>query len=207
MKPMKWRIIQKKLLFIRKVMHEKKSTSLVRRVIMEEIITGIKGLGVECRNACEELEIPNVVIFDLPPWQIKTRINEIIKEEAKEAMLNSSKVADRVTDNPEDNRYIEKMTLANCRIWIRYRARSIKGVKINLKGSYKDNLRCRLCTANVHESQEHLEMCEGTANERRGLGGLEVGNWRDKLVFWICDSETGCDCEKCCCGPGQGPSR
>ena len=37
MMPMKWRIIQKKLLFIRKVMHEKSITSLIKRVIYQEI--------------------------------------------------------------------------------------------------------------------------------------------------------------------------
>ena len=97
---------------------------------------------------------------------------------------SSPKVADRVTDNPDDNSYINCLSLPLCRIWIRVRARAIKEVKINFKNSFKDNLNCRLCTANVHESQEHLQICEGTAFERRGLRGLEVGDWRDVLLFW-----------------------
>ena len=184
MMPMKWRIIQKKLLFVRKVMHEKPITSLVKRVLLEEFVQHIEGLGYECRLACMELGILNVAFFDIPPWEIKRIIAEKIFKDAKEAMLNSSKVADRVTDNAEDNSYINCLSLPLCRVWIRFRARAIKGVKINFKNSFKDNLNCRLCTANVHETQEHLQMCEGTAYERRGLRGLEVGYWRDVLLFW-----------------------
>ena len=93
-------------------------------------------------------------------------------------------MADRVTENEEDNKYLGKLTLPMSRIWIRYRARAIKGVKVNFKSSFREYLRCRLCTANKNESQEHLEKCEGTAFERRGLRGLEVGHWRDVLLFW-----------------------
>ena len=184
MMPMKWRIIQKKMLFIRKVMHEKSITSLVKRVIYEEVQNDIKGLYYECQRASWDLGIDNVGLYDIDPLTIKSTIAERVKEEAEDAMLNSPKVADRVTDNEEDNTYIKHLSLPMCRIWIRYRARAIKGVKVNFKNSFRDYLRCRLCTANVNESQEHLEKCEGTAFERRGLRRLGVGYWRDVLLFW-----------------------
>ena len=171
--PMKWRIIQKKLLFLNKVMHEKSIRSLIKRVIYQEVFNGIKGLAFECREASYDLDIDNVVCYKTEPWVIKSAIAERVKEEAEEAMLNSPKVADRVTDNEEDNTYIRHLSLPMCRIWIRYRARAIKGVKINFKSSFRDYLRCRLCTANVNESQEHLEKCEGTAFERRGVSHLK----------------------------------
>ena len=183
MMPMKWRIIQKKLLFVRKVMHEKSITSLVKRVIYQEFSHGINGLGKECMRACWDLGLDSVILYDTEPWVIKSTIAQRVKEEAKEAMLNSPKVADRVTENEEDNTYINHLSLQWCRIWIRYRARAIKGVKINFKNSFRDYLRCRLCTANVNESQEHLEKCEGTAFERRGLRRLGVGYWRNVLLF------------------------
>ena len=36
------------------------------------------------------------------------------------------------------------------------------------------------------ESQEHLEVCEGTERERRGLPGVSEGrgDWRELLNFW-----------------------
>ena len=182
--PMKWRIIQKKLLFIRKVMHEKSITSLIKKVIYEEIQNNIKGLGHECRVACRDINIDNVTLYDIEPREIKEKISEKVKEETKQEMLNSPKVSDRITENEEDNKYLEQLTLPMSRIWIRYRARAIKGVKINFKSSFREYLRCRLCTANVNESQEHLEKCEGTAFERRGLRGLGAGDWRDVLLFW-----------------------
>ena len=139
--------------------------------MLEEFVMKIEGLGYETRVACEELGIQNVAFFDIDPTVIKERINKKAHEELKENMMNTPKVADRVTDNTEDNNYFKELTLPLGRIWFRFRARMIKGVKINFKSSHKNNLNCRLCTANVHETQEHLQMCEGTEFERRGLLG------------------------------------
>ena len=36
------------------------------------------------------------------------------------------------------------------------------------------------------ETQEHLEVCEGTKNERRGI--QDMSNWRNVLKFWRCMS-------------------
>ena len=40
---------------------------------------------------------------------------------------------------------------------------------------------CRLCSRNHEETQEHLEHCEGTVYERRGLDLLQR---RGLLDFW-----------------------
>ena len=34
---------------------------------------------------------------------------------------------------------------------------------------------------NRYETQEHLELCDGTAFERKGL---DLSDWRGKLEFW-----------------------
>ena len=44
----------------------------------------------------------------------------------------------------------------------------IKGVKYNIKRSYKD-LSCRFCQSGEEETQEYLEVCVGYDFERRGL--------------------------------------
>ena len=181
--PMKWRILQKKLLFIRKVIHVKDHTSIVKQVIYNEIFQEIKGLAYECKNACDELAIDNILVNKVKPGMIKRAILSKIESESIEDMLNSVKVADRMTENKADNTYMYSLSLPETRIWFRYRARAIKGVKANFKRSHTD-LQCRFCNANVHETQEHLEMCEGTAYERRGLGDLGRGWWKDLLVFW-----------------------
>ena len=71
-------------------------------------------------------------------------------------------------DNPKDNTYLSEMSLTRSRIWIRHRARMLKGVKYNIKRSYKD-LSCRFCQSGGEETQEHLEVCVGCEFERRGL--------------------------------------
>ena len=65
--------------------------------------------------------------------------------------------------------YLDRMGLTHSRIWIRYRARAVKGVKANRKRSWKKNLECRFCDNKILETQEHLEECGGLSWERRGL--------------------------------------
>ena len=53
------------------------------------------------------------------------------------------------------------------RNWFRFRARAIKGVKYNTKGSHA-KLDCRLCLG-PPETHEHLQECHGAGFERRGV--------------------------------------
>ena len=57
----------------------------------------------------------------------------------------------------------------------------LKGVKYNIKRSYKD-LSCRFCKSGGEETQEHLEVCVGCEFERRGL---EMSVRSDKVKFWL----------------------
>ena len=59
-------------------------------------------------------------------------------------------------------------------------ARAIPKVKGNHKQSHSD-LSCTLCNSKEEMNQEHLETCEGTEYERRGL---DMGTWRGLLDFW-----------------------
>ena len=72
------------------------------------------------------------------------------------------------------------LPLPLARVWFRYRARAISKVKGNHKQSHSD-LTCTLCNSMEEMSQEHLEKCEGTEHERRGL---DMGTWRGLLDFW-----------------------
>ena len=183
--PMKYRIAQKKLLFFNKL-KLKNNDNLCKRVVFNELEKGIKGLGYECTNLCQELGLPNIATTTITKGDIKRAIAKKKGEENRIAMTESSKCSDRVTDNPEDNSYLACLPLSMSRIWIRYRARCIPGVKVNVKGSHKADLKCRFCTSNESESQEHLEVCEGTERERRGLSSIMEGrgDWRELLKFW-----------------------
>ena len=50
------------------------------------------------------------------------------------------------------------LSLPLCRVWIRFRARAIKGVKTNFKNFFYDKLNWILSNENLHETQEHLQM-------------------------------------------------
>ena len=95
----------------------------------------------------------------------------------------SIKVSDRLTDNPDDNNYLNSLPLHSSRLWFRYRARAIKGVKYYCKGSFSD-LSCRFCDKKETETQEHLEACEGKSYERLGLKHLAYRDWMETLKFW-----------------------
>ena len=166
---------------------------------MEEVLIGTHGLAYECMKICEEIDIPDIMCFDTTDQMIKDAIWKKMNEEALQEMQSKKKVRDRLTENPEDNSYIHKLSLPESRIWIRYRGRAITGVKANFKNSHTNDLSCRFCPRVPNpisedqdqnreviqnypdETQEHLEICEGTENQRRGL---DMSNWQGILKFW-----------------------
>ena len=95
-------------------------------------------------------------------------------------MEESRKVGDRLSVDPIDNNYLRYMTLPNSRVWMRYRARAIKGVKMNCKNSLRD-LSYRFWPEGAQESQEPLLDCTGCRFERRNL---DTSNWRGMVIFW-----------------------
>ena len=226
--PVKWRIAQKKLLFLHRIMM-KDIRNITKQILYEEVIRGIKGLAYECSLLCEEIGIQNIMFFETTEAAIKDAVRRKMNEEALTEMTSKSKVSDRISDNPRDNSYILELSLPESRVWIRYRGRAISGVKCNFKNSHKNNLECRFCPRSQHksdlnesqefsdqnqrdpdemeelfsvfqgntpgkdeealsvkkypdETQEHLEVCEGTQNERRGI--QDMSNWRNVLKFW-----------------------
>ena len=179
MKLMKWRVAEKKLKFVNKLM-QRENDNIAKKVIISEIMAGLPGLGYECKMLSETIGIPSVVEQIVPKNIIQEAIKAISLQEIREEMSNSRKVGDRLTDDPIDNRYLAFMPLTQSRIWIRYRARSIKGVKVNVKRSFTD-LSCRFCKGGNEESQEHLENCTGTEFERRNL---VMDGQAGKVIFW-----------------------
>ena len=181
MEMMKWRIAKRKLIFLKKVM-AKENSNLCKRSIMNETILGTEGLGHECKVIAKTIGLPD--LRDKFATTSKGDIGRAIKKHSerttKEEVEASRKVGDRATENPSDREYLTYMTLPDSRIWMRVRARSIKGVKVNTKRSHA-NLSCRFCEDNVDESQEHLEVCRGGEFERRKL---KMSKRKSKVTFW-----------------------
>ena len=180
MMPMKWRVASKKLQFIRKI-SLKDHNNIAKGVLMEEVLQGINGLATECGQIAREIGLENLMIYQYSKKDIKEAVKTAMKKEFLQEMQSSVKVSDRLSDDPEDNSYINKMSLPKVRVWIRYRARATAGVKGNFRHSHVNNMRCRLCSQDSDETQEHLQLCEGTRFERRGL---DLSDWRGLLDFW-----------------------
>ena len=108
--PMKFRIAQKKLIFFNKL-KQKENDNLCKRVVFNELEKDIKGLGHECIDLCNELGLPDITTTIITKSEIKRAIAEKKCEENRTLMTESSKCADRLTDNPEDNSYLASLPL------------------------------------------------------------------------------------------------
>ena len=179
---MKCRIWRMKIIKILRLM-KKDNDYITKQAIEQEKVLGFNGLYHESKTACEELGMPDLLESNVSKQQIKQLCMEKSRTECKQKMLEGKKVRDRVDDDSEKS-YLEYMTLQDSRIWIRIRARSIKGVKYNNKSSFKDSLNCRFCSEDIHETQEHLQECSGTWYERRNLSLEDSNNWKAVLQFW-----------------------
>ena len=179
MELMKWRIALKKMQFVRKTML-REDDNICKKALLNEWMLDIKGLGHECMEIAHSIGLQDPRTSTIQKGAIKTAIAKQSWKERRAAMVESRKVGDRLTDNPADNTYLQFMSLHNSRIWFRYRARAIKGVKVNQKNSYRD-LSCRFCQDGVQESQEHLIECRGCWHERRNL---DLYNWKGMVIFW-----------------------
>ena len=180
METMKWRIAKKKILFIRK-MTMRESDNICRRALMHEFIQGIQGLGSEGKALASEAGLLDQRFHQDPKATINKAISLACRGERKRDMEDSRKVRDRLSEDRETFEYMKVLPLKESRIWMRYRARAIKGVKDNSRASHAD-LNCNLCDEQVTETQEHLETCSGCDIERRGLN-MEIR--KDKLKFWL----------------------
>ena len=159
---------------------KKGESNIAKKILGMDFMYGLKGLAWECYDICYKLGLGNVIFGDVPNFQIKSSIVNQIWMINKEKMESLKKVADRLSDYPRDYSYLNNMSLIHSRIWFRYRARCIAGVKANAKRSHAD-LSCRFCDSGSTEDQEHLEVCDGMSYERRGL---DMQRRWGKLQFW-----------------------
>ena len=180
METMRWRIAKKKILFIRK-MAMRDCDNICRRALIHEFIQGIQGLGTEGEVLAKEAGLMDQRFHQDPKATINKATSLACRQECRRDMENSRKVRDRLSDDRETFEYLKEMPLKEARIWMRYRARAIKGVKDNCRASH-DDLKCNQCNEQATETQEHLETCSGYDRERRGLN---LENMRDKLKFWL----------------------
>ena len=116
MKPMEWRIKERKHNFVRQIFLTDDS-NIAKNTIIQEMSVGINGLGHECDSICNEINLPEITNTSLLKSNIKTAVQQTVEANRITNMLSFRKVADRVSDNPSDNTYIDRMGLAYSKIW------------------------------------------------------------------------------------------
>ena len=70
---MKHRIWEMKLLLLKRI-KKQGTSSLSGQILEEQRSKNWPGLAVEVREICEELDIPDINIHDIPDWQIKKAV-------------------------------------------------------------------------------------------------------------------------------------
>ena len=117
----------------------KDDKNIALRAVQNEMILGLKGLAFECDALANMIGIQNVIFNMVTKSEIKNAIKDADLNEKRAGMQNSKKVRDRLSDDPSHKEYLSFMSLPMSRIWIRYRARAIAGVKMNTKSSFKED--------------------------------------------------------------------
>ena len=140
---------------------------------------GVKGLGHECKVLADQMGLPVIRFNHVSKWEIKRAVLKHSNDSTKKEVEDSRKVGYRAEGDQNHNTYLSYMSLPNSRIWMRVRARSIKGVMVNNKRSFI-NLSCRFCATDAEESQEHLKLCGGCSFEKRNLN---MSSWKGQVDF------------------------
>ena len=80
-----------------------------------------------------------------------------------------------------ERNYLAKQTIANARVWFRYRSKIISDIKGNQSSKWTGQMQCRHCNLGCDETQEHIEKCTGFSGEREKI---DLSKGEGKLVFW-----------------------
>ena len=128
MRLMKWIIAEKKLLLFRKIMLKEES-NITRKGLMNETFMGLKGLSHECIQLTEMMGVPYIMTNLVSIGGIKQAVAKYSKQVMTDEIQSSAKVGDRWSEDRLDNTYLKYMSVTNSKIWMRYTARSIKGVR------------------------------------------------------------------------------
>ena len=86
---------------------------------MQEYINNINGLATECRTLCLYLCLPSLMAREVTKYEIKHAIKTKIREECVKRMQEGSKSKDRVDLNPDETKYLPRLSLSNYGMYLR----------------------------------------------------------------------------------------
>ena len=160
--------------------NNKKRTTLTKT--KEQIKNEWPGLAPEVKKICEEIGVSNINEKDVSKEEIEEAVyfhhyKEMKLEVCEYKKLESVK-NDDFTKLPE---YMNEKSLENARMAFRIKTEMVNKIKMNFKGSYKNNLTCDKCMAEQNETQCHAMLCPGWAEQREGL---DLSQMSDMVKFF-----------------------
>ena len=177
---MKQRIWNSKLLMARKILSQERS--LAKEIYTEQLQHDWPGLAQEVKEICDKIGVNNINEEDVSKDEIEEGIYYNHYKEMKLEISGYKKLeAIKNDDFSELPDYMNEKSLENARMAFRIKAGMVNRIKMNYKGSYKQNLKCEKCEIGENETQCHAMICSGWAEQREGL---DLERMSDMVIFF-----------------------
>ena len=170
---MKFRIMQRKLIFMNHILHLEED-SLAKQVQRVQQAHGVPGLTSEVETYIEYLGLPNCFLIYIPQkkWKplVKKAILKANETEIREDLKKYKKVKIKEEEKFETKEYLSSLPLIHARTLFKHKYSMSEYVKMNFKGdkSFSKALwKCDKCKN--PDSESHLLWCPGYENFRVDL--------------------------------------
>ena len=178
---MKLRIWKQKLMLARRIRGQE--GSLAKAIFEEQVAMGWPGLAREVTEVCKAVGLEDVSRKSVSKEEVDEAIFFKNQKELKDEMDKYEKLKDiKDEDYRMEQEYMKEKGIERGRMAFRIRTRMVKNVKMNYKSMHRKNLKCEKCELAAEETQEHLMVCPGWAEE---LGSLDTTTMEDRVEFFI----------------------
>ena len=177
---MKQRIWLMKLQLAKKILTQEKS--LANMIYKQQLEKNWPWLSKEVREICKAVGLEDINQKEVDKEAMEEAIFFHNYKEMKQELQGYKKLED-IKDNdftkmPE---YMEDKSLENARMAFRIKSKMVQSIKMNYKGSHKENLSCDECESGSDDTQCHAMICNGWKKEREGL---DLTVMSDMVIFF-----------------------
>ena len=178
---MKFRIWKEKLRLVKRIQSQERS--LAKAIYEEQVAMGWPGLAREVTDVCKVVGLEDMSRRSVSKEEVDEAIFFANQKELKEEMNKYEKLKDiKNEDFRKEQKYMEEKGIERGRMAFRVRTKMVKKVKMNYKNMHRKNLKCEECDQEEDETQEHLLVCPGWAEQ---MGSLDITTIEDRVEFFI----------------------
>ena len=178
---MKIRIWKQKVMLARRIRGQE--GSLAKAIFEEQVAMGWPGLAREVTEVCKAVGLEDVSRKSVTKEEVDEAMFYQNQKEMKDEMEKYEKLKEiKNEDFRMEQKYMMEKGIERGRMAFRIRTRMVKKVKMNYKSMHRQNLKCENCELGAEETQEHLMVCPGWAEE---LGSLDTTTMEGKVEFFI----------------------